>query len=368
MHPEVNIDFIQNGQGNGSVASRMLREGFNTAIMRPYLDVVDSRGTMGTFITSNSLNPRTGKVEQQRLRINADATLRKDEWIAMDTAVTRVARERLKLVADLRSRGLTLFLRNGLGKSVLESQRVSDPGVARVSMEPSVIPDSDRPHFDRVGVPLPVISSGFKLGARQIEASRNSGEAIDTIMAEACSRRVAETAEQMATGTYGTFVYGGYTLAGIRNSTNRLTATITSPAATAWTPATIINEVLTMRNTLAVTYKHYGPFHIYVGPGWDRYLDADYSTVKGDGTLRERLLKIRGVAAIETLDHLSTYDFILVEMNSETIREIVGLDITTVQWEGLGGLEVNFLVMGILVPEIRQDKNGNTGIMHGAPA
>ena len=35
------------------------------------------------------------------------------------------------------------------------------------------------------------------------------------------------------------------------------------------------------------------------------------------------------------------------------------------QWEGQGGMEVNFKVMAILVPQLRDDFNGNTGIVHG---
>jgi hypothetical protein len=41
---------------------------------------------------------------------------------------------------------------------------------------------------------------------------------------------------------------------------------------------------------------------------------------------------------------------------------------TTVQWEEQGGLLLNFKIMAIMVPQLRADHNGNTGIVHGTSA
>lgn len=373
MNPTVNVETLTLGPGarmEGPVVNRLLKHNFDVDALRPYQDIIDNRGNTASFITVMRVDPKDGKLKPKKIQINADATLRKQEWIELDTAVQKVSRERLQLVDDLKARGLVRTLVNGLGKTVFESQRMTDPGRARVGMNPAIPTENDRPHFDLVGVPLPCVSSGFTLGARELATSRNSGEGIDTSMAEACTRRVKETIETMATGTYGTYEYGTYTLAGIRNSTYRATATITAPTYSTWTPQTTVNEVIAMRETLAITHHHFGPFRMYVGPSWDAYLDRDYSVAGGNHpgeTLRTRLLKIRGIELITTLDHLSGFDLILVEMNTDTIRLIQGLDYTTVQWEGMGGLELNFLVMAIIVPQIRADKNSHTGIIHGAP-
>jgi hypothetical protein len=42
------------------------------------------------------------------------------------------------------------------------------------------------------------------------------------------------------------------------------------------------------------------------------------------------------------------------------------MEITTLQWETHGGMMQNFKVMAIMVPQIRGDFNGNTGIVHGS--
>ncbi len=40
------------------------------------------------------------------------------------------------------------------------------------------------------------------------------------------------------------------------------------------------------------------------------------------------------------------------------------MDITTVQWESVGGMRLNFKVMAIQVPQLRADHYGNCGILH----
>ncbi len=55
-------------------------------------------------------------------------------------------------------------------------------------------------------------------------------------------------------------------------------------------------------------------------------------------------------------------------MTTDVVREVIGMDVTTVQWETKGGMQLNFKVMAILVPQIRADQNSNTGIVHGTTA
>ncbi len=113
---------------------------------------------------------------------------------------------------------------------------------------------------------------------------------------------------------------------------------------------------------------HWGPWRLYNSPGWDTYLDKDYSASKGDNTLRDRLLKIRGISSIETVDYLSDYQLVLVQQTSDVCRIVIGMDITTLQWESHGGMQLNFKVMAIMVPQMRSDVNDRTGIVHGTAA
>ncbi len=352
------MDFILNGQANGNVASTLMASGFNVNALRPYIGR-DGR----SYITVN----QDGKNVAAPLT-NAVATLRKDEWKILDDAVVAAAKPRLRLVADLRSRGLVYNIPNGMAKTVLETETQSDITEAVISMDGLRQSAADRPVYELSNLPLPIIHKDFFYSARQVMASRNGGSPLDTTTAELAARRVAETAEQLALGTLDTYTFGGGTIYGIANFTSRMLKTLTNPATdTSWTPGQTVKEVLEMKAQAQAAY-HYGPYMLYCSPDWDVYMDDDYSSLKGDATLRDRIKKIEGIEGVQTLDYLTGYQLILVQMTSDVIREVIGMDVTTVQWETQGGMQLNFKVMAILVPQIRADQNTKTGIVHGTAA
>lgn len=349
------MDFVMNGQASGSLAARLMAANFDANALRPY---INKNGR--SCVTIN----QGGKYVEVPL-INTTATLRKDEWIQLDQAVVKAAKPRLQAVGDLRSRGLQYAITNGLGTTVLQTERQSDITEAEISMDGLVETKKDRPVFDIANLPLPIIHKDFQFSARQIATARQSGSPLDTSTAELAARRVAEYAEQLLIGTADTYTFGGGTIYGYTNFPNSIPQTLTDPTDSAWTPATTLQEILEMRQNAYDAY-HYGPFVLYNSPAWDQYLDNDYSAAKGDNTLRDRIAKIQGIEAIRTLDYLTDYDMVLVQMTSDVVREVIGMDITTLQWEDKGGLQVNFKVMAILVPQLRVDINGNGGIVLGS--
>jgi len=349
-------DYILNGQSYGSVAAALMAHNFDPSALRPWI------GTDGRhYLTAN----QEGKPVALPAPV-ANATLRKEEWQLLDTAIVAAAKERLRVVADLRGAGLEFNIPNGLGKTVLQTENVGDITNARISMDPAVAGEADRPKYDIVNLPLPVIHKDFYFSARQIATSRNLGASLDTTMAELAARRVAEEAEKLVLGTASSFTYGGGTIYGFKNFPSRITHTITAATTSGWTPATLVREVLAMRQK-SINKFHYGPWVLYNSPKWDQYLDDDYSAAKGDNTLRQRLQAISGIQDVRTADFLGdTWDLFLVQMTSDVVRMVVGMDVTTVQWETMGGMQVHFKVMAILVPQLRADANGNTGIVHGS--
>lgn len=351
------LDYVLNGQAHGTVASKLLRANGDVGALRPYLT------KNGSFITVNDAHGNPQKVPTA----NA-ATLRYDDWRVLDSAVLKAARQRLRLVSDLRGSGQEFVIPNGLGKTVFSTERMSDPGEATISMDGLRKSKGDRPEFDMVNLPLPIVHSDFSFSVRQVMVSRNSNTPLDTSMAEAASRRVAESVEKLAIGNYGSYTFGGAPIYGLINFPSRLTYTLTAPTASAWTAKTLLNQVLAMKQK-SVDAFNYGPWMLYSSTAWDQYLDNDYILTGGNTatqTLRERLRRIDGIVDVRSLDFLTGYQLILVQQTSDTMREVVGLDFTTVQWESEGGMEINYKVMAIMVPQPRADINGNTGIVHGS--
>ncbi len=351
------MDYIMNGQGSGEVADRLIACGGDVGALRPWI------GDDGRQYCALMQNGKRVAVPMQ----NATTSLRKDDWKILDDIIVKVAKPRLKAVADLRSRGLTFNIPNGMAKTVLETETQSDINEASVSMDGMRENANDRPLFEITNLPLPIIHKDFNYSARNLLVSRNGGSPLDTTSAELAAVRVAEEAEKMLIGNSTVadqFKYGSGTIYGYTDFPSRLTKTITAPTASGWTGNTILTELLAMMAQLRAAF-HFGPYVLYTGTSWEQYLGEDFKT-NSDKALRNRLLEIDGITDIRALDFLSGFELILVQMSSDVVREVIGMDIVTVQWDSHGGMQKNFKIMAILVPQLRADQNGNTGIVHAS--
>lgn len=351
------IDLINNVDVFGDTADKLIANEFDIGVLRPW------RGRDGrSYVT---------KMVQGKPRIfvtNTPATLSKDAWIQFDTAIMRAIRERLRAYADIRNAGLVYNLPNGMAHTVLQYQTMGDINRATISMDPVRRGEADRPVTDVVNLPLPVIHKDFDFSAREIMVSRQGNMPLDTTTAELAARKVAEEIEMLTVGTSGTYSYGGGTIYGYINFPQRATKTdLTVPTGANGT--TVVTELLTLRQML-INNRHFGPYIMYVNSQWAAVLDNDFSTAKGDQTLRQRILAIDGIQDVRTLDHLPTTNWhvLLVEMASETVRAVVGMEVQTVQWESLGGMAKHYKVMCIQIPQLRPDTAGNSGIAHGKSA
>jgi len=349
------MDYFQGGQAKGIIAQMLINNEFTPGYMRPY---VDEDGH--TYVTN---------LAGQKVRAdNADATLRKDEWIHLDRAVVQVARQRLGFVNGLRSSGLVYNMGNAMGQTILQTQTASKRGTAKISMDGLAKGDDDRQHFGLDSLPLPICHEDFHFTAREIATSRSGGTPLDVEGVTQAAINVAEEIERLHLGTSSVSKVGGLDIFGLTNFTNNLSVTTIAPTAGGWTGAQLVDDLIAMKEALRVKFQ-YGPFKVYFSPDWDKYLDADYSGAKGDNTIRDRIGKISNIQSAETLDFLPNgFHIYLVQQNMSTIRTVQGMDVTTLRWESEGGMLLNFKVMGIMVPQLRSDYEGNTGIAHGAPA
>lgn len=344
----------------GDVGAQLLAANMDVNILRPYIGPDNKH-----YVTQNVFDRRTGKVTPVSVPLsNAVATLRHDEWLAIDDVVVRSVRNRLRLVADIRGAGLE-FRVNGMTKMALETSTMTRAGRATLSMDPARISESDRPEFDTALLPLPICHMDFYFNLREIAVSRAGGNPLDTVMIEEAGTAVGEELEQLTLGTLPSYTYGGGTVYGLLNFPSRAITTLTNPAAVGWTPNVLINQLLAMRKQ-STDRKRFGPWVLYVSPDWDLYLDADYSATKGINTLRQRILDIEGFSDIRQLDYLTGLQIVMVQMTAQNIRMVVGLDLTTVQWDTIGGMRKNFKVMALMVPQLRSDGDGNSGIVHGS--
>ena len=372
-------DFGAQGMGDALIQAR-----FDAGMLRPYIDRQGKKCVTvntGRMKWDNELKREVPVFEKMEVKdvinngvhlpvFNA-TSLRKDEWLKLDNVVLRAARQRLRAWDDLAGSNMYGGF-NGMGKMVLEHETMSDPGEAMVDMDGLTEGRTDAPRYQLEGLPLPITHSNFWYSSRRLSVSRNSGTPLDTTMAEAAARRVAEKIEQTVIGTVTGLTYGNAndygrtpTVYGYTNFPARLTKTdMTAP--TGSNGSTVLTDWLNMRDLLYAG-KFYGPFMVYTSTNYDQYLDNLFSTTEPSaGTLRSRLLEIEGISGIRRLDYLTSgFQVIFVQMTSDVARAVNGMDLTTVQWESQGGMRLNFKVMAINVPQLRADFDGNCGILHG---
>jgi uncharacterized linocin/CFP29 family protein len=361
----VGDDYIMNNVAHGTVAQKLLATDGQMGTLRPYIGD-DKRTTYVDMLVRNKKGEQVLKAMPVK---NATATLRKDEWQEYDKAVIDAAKPPMRCVQDLRSAGLTYNVPNGWAKTVLIWETLSGINPATISMDATREGDRDTVVYEQEGTPLPIIHYDFELSARHLATSRAGGMPLDTTIAGEAGEEVAKVAEKLLLGEQTWLTFSGYAIQGYTTFADRITRSLSDPASA--DPVTTVNEVIAMVQDAQDAY-HYGPFVLYYSPAWSQYMSRDYasSSYYGTGTatgrtIKERIQQIDQISDVRMASYLNDTEMLLVEMKARNVREIIGMDITTIQWEEKGGTSIHFKVMAILIPNIRSDQNDRIGLVHG---
>jgi hypothetical protein len=308
--PSANVS----NQLSGGTAQNLVAYNGDTRFIRPWLDTRTGR----SYISVPQYDQHTGKTVIKDVPTMNAATLRKDDWKMVDSAVVQAARPRLRFFGDLIQAGLEVRIPNALGKMVWQYERQSSISDATVSMDGVKKGDSDRPTYDLDQMPLPIIHKDFTFGVRHLTASHSSNTPIDISAAAAAGQACAEMVEKLALGVAPEHKFGGGAVYGLCNHPDAIATTFVNPWTTAgtrnpaWTPALMQREILALRQKLYESH-HYGPFNIYHSPDFDVILDDDFniqtSGVSMSLTMRERLLKIDSIKAVKTSEFLPAGTF-----------------------------------------------------------
>ncbi len=408
---QAQVDLIVNGQGRGEIAQGITggqftlehRVGFDPGILRPVIQndgnrycliktgrtVANKPGEAG--YVANKKNgeqvPESRYIPLQTLINNGTipftfntSALEHDTWQRIDRAVIRASRNRLNAWNDLAAAN-TYGGFDGMSITGLIKDTMTDPGSAKVDMETLSDDFSDHPLFTPDILPLPIIHAGASISQRRLAQSRNGGLPLDTTLIEAAGRRCSETLEKMTIGIedFSTLTIGATEVPAFSNTgiygflthPDNMGSIPTAPGS--FDPATLLSDVLAMIELMRAQ-NFFGPFVLYYGTAWDQHMSKDYyvsiETANGTGmaaptqTMLQRLNQIQSISRIAMLDNLtgSTYNdrLILVQMTSETVRAVNGMEFTTVQWTKDGGSQTMLRVLGIKVPDLRSQFVGTS--------
>ncbi len=328
MPLEVNVDALSLGDQNistqSTVAQRLMQTGFQTSALR----------TLGV--------------------------LRKEEWIQFDEALIQIARQRLVGVGDLLSAGLRFDIANALGTTRLEWERISDMEPAELSMSGVKEGEVDRVTFDLQSIPLPIIHKDFNINIRALEASRKLGQPLDTTQVQLSTRLVTEKVEDILFNG-ATIASTNGTIFGYLNAPDRSTGALTKD----WTTATgeeILANVISMTDGLRAD-NMYGPYAMYIPQTYWGTLQDDFKANSDRSTI-ERLMALSDISFIHASSNITGNNVIMVQLTSDVVQEVVGMEPTVLEWEGHGGMVSYFKVMAIMVPRIRSDLAAQSGVAH----
>lgn len=318
--------------------------GYSIGLKRPYIHNGMAVANVGT------------PDKPQIVRVN-NATLRKDAWKAMDEAILKVARERLRAADDINAAGLVHNV-NGMSQTQLDYEEGTDLGPAELTMDAINRTNNDRPEFTLRSLPLPIIHKDFQLNKRALDASRNSGSPLDTYNVEQCTRRVAEKLEDLVLIGSSTYTFAGNALYGYTDFPQRQTGSLSGDWDTLTEDSTgtvgerIKNDVLGMIQ-LNVNANFFGPYILYIPKAYQETMQKDYNQYK-DKTIKQKLMDIDGLSDVRVADRLTADTVVLVQMSSDVVRMVKGLPFTVIQWGEEGGLALNYKVMTLQVPQLRR--------------
>lgn len=311
------------------------------------------------------------------------APLQDKAQVVMDRAVVEVGMQRLSFVADIIAAGLTYNLTDPLSVTQLEWNSTNKVGAAQRTMSPSARGENKLPIMLPNRLPIYLTTDTFEIDIRSLKMSQRIGTPLDTNLVKQCTRAVNEAIEDAAINGATTLdgqdlKVAGYSAPGLVNAPNANTQNLT---AAAWTTApvgtTVFAEVMAMINK-AQADKKFGPYRLYVGTQIGNALDSDYNSATNNTiSIRARLLQIETLQAIRVADMLPAGNgatppigakVALVQMTSDVIDCVVGQYPTVIPWTSLDGFTIYNLVMAIIIPRVRSDYNGDSGIVIGTTA
>jgi hypothetical protein len=315
-------------------------------------------------------NKRTGQAMIQTPRgLRVNSLLRKDEWEELDSAVVQAATKRLNGVMHLQERGLTQRL-GGIGTLLSQWNTASEMTAATANLSGHSRGDRDRVDMHLAGVPVPVVFKPYSIGARELAASRNLGDALNVVNGAAAGRVVAEKLEDMLFNGDSSLNLNGNTIYGYTTHPNRNSGTAGSGDFSNggdWGTGT--NVVSTVADAIAVANadNSYGPFVLYVATTqYNQAANAFFTDGSGQTPL-QRVEMLAGIEAVYPSDWLTAGEMVLVEMD----REVVDLAIVpgffplnNLEWTTGDGMMNMFKAVAIAVPRIKSRYGGKSGIVH----
>lgn len=312
-------------------------------------------------LATNSDQTILHKEIQDGLYTNA-SSLRHEDFLTIQEVITSVRRRKLNGIADLMAAGLTFPA--SISDQIIGTENVSEFTEAGQDQNPTGT-DNDGLVFGEIYVPNPITHKGFSVPWRQqgfsYKTSLGLSESVRMV-----SERLEETLFNGNDKISVNFNGQSQKIYGYTTHPKRGTATISD-----WSDVTkndlIVNEVIA---NIGQMFKDQGGVEmssicLYYPKNFKEAMDRDYSTLKGDMTVKERLMKIPEIKDIKFAEKLADKNVVYVELSARTVQLGVASDIVSVPHTKTNPMQDQAMTTyAAMVQIIKEDANGNTGILH----
>ena len=315
--------------------------------------------TTDSFFTNSGNSSQIANFMASGFKANVmrtNAVLRHEEWLELDAALVNVALPRLRIVEDLRAAGLVHNL-GGLGTTMSGYEKASDISPASVSMDGLAQSENDTIDFSEVQIPVPITHKDYRINLRKLAASRALGESIDTMTARAAARQVAEQLEDAVFNGVTSINVNGQTIYGLTNEPNVNTLTGTDFATIANIYATFMNAVAGLEAD-----NFFGPYDAYVATVQYGQMRQIYADGSRESAMERVLRGIPQIRSIRVSDSLTAGTAVMFEMRADVIDLAIAQDMVNIEWETKGGWVMWHKVFAVMVPRIKSDYDGRSGI------
>lgn len=269
---------------------------------------------------------KNGMLTNSQKLFNANTALH-EKYKSYSQELQTIAKQELVGVGDLLSRGLSEQLPH-VGVTLSYYEKLSDVTPADVSMDGQKIGNNDKVTVGEDAVPVPVFFKDFGQNFRHKAALQAGGSAITSATNAQIAYQVSSAMEEALFNGNSKIVVAGHTIPGYTNFADRNTYTLPK----AWTSATgdeIITYLLAMIQKLK-DQNFYGPYVLYIPNQYSTLLEKDYSTAKGDNTIRARILAIPEIASIRTTPKLANNNVLLVQMDKRVVDVVIAQPLSNI--------------------------------------
>ena len=333
---------------------------------------------IGNLQTDEGLMSGLGDMVARGLSVDqmrALGPLREDDQELIDEAIVQVGVERLTIVRDVLESGLRFNLDDPFGVLELSWDRMSKVGNVRRGMTFGTghIGEDSVADLNRRTLPIYLEWDDFSYNSRILRAAARNNTPLETAQVGQITRRINESVEDAMISGIGLVVDGngvpgmlnapGVNLFAYASNESWLAAGHTGPV--------ILADVLGMID-LAQAADRPGPYTLAVNRTYGNKLNEDYLASGGNNNNQTIFARLEEVVTgsgdklrVIIADRLPLDRTILYQRTSDVVDMVMGQEPTAISWTTQSGGQQRFIVFAFMIPRVRDDYEGKSGIVAG---